>query len=135
MLSFWQDCSRELEREMSPQQFAAWIKPLKAIDFDASTGDVHLRAPNRLKLDAIRTQFGGRIQAIASTVLQRPVNVLFEVEAAEVAEAHHTESANESVHDDTEDADIDGVRAAPEVRVVANNTSPCLLYTSDAADE
>jgi len=31
MLSFWQDCSRELEREMSPQQFAAWIKPLKAL--------------------------------------------------------------------------------------------------------
>jgi len=53
MLSIWQDCSRVLERELTPQQFTAWIKPLKAIEFDASTGDIHLRAPNRLKLDAV----------------------------------------------------------------------------------
>jgi len=84
MLSFWQDCSRVLERELSPQQFAAWIKPLQAVEFDANTGDVHLRAPNRLKLDAVRTQFGGRIQAVASLVLQRPVNVLFELEATDI---------------------------------------------------
>ena len=120
MLSFWQDCSRELEREMSPQQFAAWIKPLRAIEFDASTGDVHLRAPNRLKLDAVRTQFGGRIQAIASTVLQRPVNVLFEVEGAEVPEPHNGDT--EAPPEEAED--IDGVRAVPEARPAANATSP-----------
>ncbi len=83
MLSFWQDCSRELERELTPQQFAAWIKPLKAIEFDASTGNIHLRAPNRLKLDAVRAQFAGRIQAVVSSILKRPVNVYFELEAAE----------------------------------------------------
>jgi chromosomal replication initiator protein len=106
---------------MSPQQFAAWIKPLKAIEFDASTGDVHLRAPNRLKLDAIRAQFGGRIQAIASTLLQRPVNVLFEVESAEAPEQHA-----EEIEDEAPDADdIDGVRAAPEARApAAAATSP-----------
>ena len=120
MLSFWQDCSRELEREMSPQQFAAWIKPLRAIEFDASTGDVHLRAPNRLKLDAVRTQFGGRIQAIASTVLQRPVNVLFEVEGADVPEPHNGDA--EAPPDEPED--IDGVRAVPDARPAANATSP-----------
>jgi chromosomal replication initiator protein len=81
MLSFWQDCSRLLESELSPQQFAAWIKPLKAIDFDDETGDLRLGAPNRLKLDAVRAQFSSRIQAAVASVLRRPVNVVFEVEA------------------------------------------------------
>src|SRR6266403_88064 len=80
MLSFWQDCSRLLERELTPQQFAAWIKPLKAINFDDETGDLRLGAPNRLKLDAVRAQFSTRIQAAVASVLRRPVNVVFEVE-------------------------------------------------------
>jgi len=104
---------------MSPQQFAAWIKPLKAIEFDARTGNVHLRAPNRLKLDAVRAQFGGRIQAIASTVLRRPVNVLFELEAAEVADAHDDEAPQAANDGD----DIDGVRAMPEARAAAPSTT------------
>jgi len=81
MLSFWQDCSRLLESELTPQQFAAWIKPLKAINFDDETGDLRLGAPNRLKLDAVRAQFSSRIQAAVVSVLRRPVNVVFEVEA------------------------------------------------------
>jgi chromosomal replication initiator protein len=80
MLSFWQDCSRLLESELTPQQFAAWIKPLKAITFDDETGDLRIGAPNRLKLDAVRSQFSGRIQAAVASVLHRPVNVVFEVE-------------------------------------------------------
>jgi len=80
MLSFWQDCSRLLESELTPQQFAAWIKPLKAINFDDQTGDLRLGAPNRLKLDAVRAQFSTRIQAAVASVLRRPVNVVFEVE-------------------------------------------------------
>jgi chromosomal replication initiator protein len=81
MLSFWQDCSRLLESELTPQQFAAWIKPLKAINFDDETGDLRIGAPNRLKLDAVRAQFSSRIQAAVASVLHRPVNVVFEVEA------------------------------------------------------
>jgi len=80
MLNFWQDCSRLLERELTPQQFAAWIKPLKAINFNDQTGDLRLGAPNRLKLDAVRAQFSTRIQAAVTSVLHRPVNVVFEVE-------------------------------------------------------
>lgn len=84
MLSIWQDCSRVLERELTPQQYAAWIKPLKAVECDASTGEIHLSAPNRLKLDAVRAQFGGRIQAVISSLLKRPVNIHFELDAPEV---------------------------------------------------
>jgi chromosomal replication initiator protein len=81
MLHFWQDCSRLLERELTPQQYSAWIKPLKAIEYDAATGRLKIGAPNRLKLDAIRAQFSTRIQAAATSVLQRPVSVVFELEA------------------------------------------------------
>jgi chromosomal replication initiator protein len=88
MLSFWQDCSRELERELTPQQFAAWIKPLKALEFDADTGNMHLCAPNRLKLDAVRSQYAARIQAVATSVLKRPVNVHIELEESAVSEVN-----------------------------------------------
>jgi chromosomal replication initiator protein len=83
MLHFWTDCSRLLESELTPQQFSAWIKPLKALDYNAATGRLRIGAPNRLKLDAIRAQFAARIQQAAADVLKRPVSVEFEVEATE----------------------------------------------------
>jgi chromosomal replication initiator protein len=87
-----------LESELTPQQFAAWIKPLKAIKFDDETGDLRLGAPNRLKLDAVRAQFSTRIQAAVASVLRRPVNVVFEVEAEarDEAPAHDTVAADAS---------------------------------------
>jgi chromosomal replication initiator protein len=71
-----------LERELTPQQFSAWIKPLRAIDYDATNGRLRIGAPNRFKLDAIRAQFAARIQAAAASAVQRPVEVVFEVESA-----------------------------------------------------
>src|SRR5450631_4370993 len=113
MLSFWQDCSRMLESELSPQQFAAWIKPLRAVEFDASTGNVHLRAPNRLKLDAIRMQFAARIQAVASAILKRPVNVLFEVESVDAGMPADAPDTVDAPEDETAIGDIPEMRAAP----------------------
>lgn len=83
MLSLWTDCSRLLERELTPQQYAAWIKPLRAIDYDPSTGRLRIGAPNRIKLETIRTQFAARIQAVAANVAQRPIAIEFELESAE----------------------------------------------------
>jgi chromosomal replication initiator protein len=80
MQHIWHDCSRLLESELTPQQFSAWIKPLKALDFDESTATLTIGAPNRLKLDAIRAQFSDQIAQAASRVVQRPVAVVFAVE-------------------------------------------------------
>ncbi len=80
MQHIWHDCSRLLESELTPQQYSAWIKPLKALDFDESTATLTIGAPNRLKLDAIRTQFSDQIAQAASRVFQRPVAVVFAVE-------------------------------------------------------
>jgi chromosomal replication initiator protein len=82
MQHIWQDCSRLLETELTPQQFSAWIKPLKALDFDESTATLTIGAPNRLKLDAIRSQFSDRIAQAASRVAQRPVAIVFAVDGA-----------------------------------------------------
>ena len=82
MQHIWQDCSRLLETELTPQQFSAWIKPLKALDFDESTATLTIGAPNRLKLDAIRSQFSERIAQAASRVAQRPVAIVFAVDGA-----------------------------------------------------
>ncbi|HYA67021.1 MAG TPA: DnaA/Hda family protein, partial [Burkholderiaceae bacterium] len=125
MLSFWQDCSRVLERELTPQQFTAWIKPLKAIEFDASTGNIHLRAPNRLKLDAVRAQFAARIQAVVSSILKRPVNVLFELEASDVPSSEDIQESPDAVAA----AQDDGLGE------VASPPSPPLICTSSESLE
>jgi chromosomal replication initiator protein len=82
MQQIWQDCSRLLETELTPQQFSAWIKPLKALDFNESTATLTIGAPNRLKLDAIRSQFSEQIAQAAARVAQRPVAIVFAVDGA-----------------------------------------------------
>jgi len=86
MIQIWQDCSRVLERELTPQQYVAWIKPLRAIAYDPDARQLRLGAPNRLKLDAVRSQFAARIRAAATELAQHPVEVQFEVAAAAAAE-------------------------------------------------
>ncbi|MCU0765690.1 MAG: chromosomal replication initiator protein DnaA, partial [Burkholderiaceae bacterium] len=82
MIQIWHDCSRVLERELTPQQYAAWIKPLRAIAYDADAGQLRLGAPNRLKLDAVRSQFAARIRAAATELARHPVDIQFELSAA-----------------------------------------------------
>ena len=82
MTHLWNDCSRLLESELTPQQFSAWIKPLKALEFDESTATLTICAPNRLKLDAIRSQFSEQIAGAVSRVMQRPISIVFAIEGA-----------------------------------------------------
>src|SRR3954466_8678549 len=75
MDNFWQTCSTQLELELTPQQYTAWIKPLVALDYE--DGKLRVAAPNRFKLDWVKTQFANRITELASLYLERPVDVLF----------------------------------------------------------
>ncbi len=72
---FWQACLEQLQGELTPQQFTAWIKPLTAGGFDPATRQVRIGAPNRFKLDWVRNQFAGRIEAIALGYFGEPVGV------------------------------------------------------------
>jgi chromosomal replication initiator protein len=75
MENFWQTCSAQLEQELTPQQYSAWIKPLAMLDFE--DGRLRIAAPNRFKLDWVKTQFAGRISALASQFSDTPVEVQF----------------------------------------------------------
>ena len=75
MENFWQACSNQLERELTPQQYTAWIKPLVALDYE--DGKLRIAAPNRFKLDWVKSQFANRITALASDFWERPVDVQF----------------------------------------------------------
>jgi chromosomal replication initiator protein len=75
MENFWQTCSAQLELELTPQQFSAWIKPLVALDYE--DGKLRVAAPNRFKLDWVKTQFAARITALAAQYWEAPVEVQF----------------------------------------------------------
>jgi chromosomal replication initiator protein len=75
MENFWQTCSAQLEQELTPQQFSAWIKPLAPLDYEE--GRLRIAAPNRFKLDWVKTQFASRITMIASQFWEAPVDVQF----------------------------------------------------------
>ncbi|SDH48571.1 MULTISPECIES: chromosomal replication initiator protein DnaA [unclassified Duganella] len=75
MENFWQTCSAQLELELTPQQFSAWIKPLIPLDYEA--GKLRMAAPNRFKLDWVKTQFASRITALACQYWEQPIEVQF----------------------------------------------------------
>ena len=77
MNDFWQHCSALLERELTPQQYVTWIKPLAPVAFDAAAHTLSIAAPNRFKLDWVKSQFSGRIADMARDFWQAPVDVQF----------------------------------------------------------
>jgi chromosomal replication initiator protein len=77
MNDFWQHCSALLERELTPQQYVTWIKPLAPVAFDADANTLSIAAPNRFKLDWVKSQFSGRIADLARDFWHTPVDVQF----------------------------------------------------------
>ncbi|MBC7574394.1 MAG: chromosomal replication initiator protein DnaA [Herminiimonas sp.] len=75
MDNFWQSCSTQLEQELTPQQFSAWIKPLAPLGFEE--GVLRIAAPNRFKLDWVKTQFASRITTLAAQYWEEPIDVQF----------------------------------------------------------
>ncbi|MDX1251304.1 MAG: chromosomal replication initiator protein DnaA [Gammaproteobacteria bacterium] len=56
--SLWQACLERLERELTPQQFNTWIRPLHVVEEDSS---LRLLAPNQFVLDWVNSRFSGQI--------------------------------------------------------------------------
>ncbi|CAN7165285.1 chromosomal replication initiator protein DnaA [Massilia sp. LjRoot122] len=75
MENFWQTCSAQLELELTPQQYSAWIKSLVVLDYEE--GKLRIAAPNRFKLDWVKTQFATRITELACQYWEAPVEVQF----------------------------------------------------------
>ena len=79
MLLFWQACSNQLQKELTPQQFKAWIVPLKVFDFDEASNTLSISAPSRIKAEACAHQFGARIQMLAHEYWGKSIQVQFSV--------------------------------------------------------
>ncbi|MBA3563065.1 MAG: chromosomal replication initiator protein DnaA [Gammaproteobacteria bacterium] len=63
--SLWNSCARQLENELTEQQFNTWIRPLQAVE----EGEVlHLLAPNRFVVDWLQEHFYDRILELVSAV-------------------------------------------------------------------
>ena len=75
MEKFWQSCLSQLESELTPQQYSAWIKPLVPLDY--KDGILRVAAPNRFKLDWVKTQYADRITSLACQFLESTVDVQF----------------------------------------------------------
>lgn len=75
MENFWQNCLSQLESELTPQQYSAWIKPLVPLDY--KDGILRVAAPNRFKLDWVKTQYADRIASLVCQFLESTVEVQF----------------------------------------------------------
>jgi len=77
MQDFWHAASAQLESELTPQQFKTWIKPLTPLSFDEQACMLRIAAPNRFKLDWVKSQFSGRITSLACDYWEMQVDVQF----------------------------------------------------------
>ena len=75
MNNLWQACVAQLELELPPQQYSAWIKSLVPLDFDGGT--LRIAAPNILKLNWVKSQYGSRITSLVAQHSGEPVAVQF----------------------------------------------------------
>jgi chromosomal replication initiator protein len=76
MSSFWSSCLEYFQRELTPQEFTAWIKPIRCSRTD---GTVLLEVPNRLALRWIKDTYLARVQHLAQEHFDTPVNVSVEL--------------------------------------------------------
>lgn len=82
MNSFWRFCLSQFEKELPAQQFRTWIKPLK---FQVNGNTLTLVAPNRFVLQWIRDKFFSRIQELAASRIEHPVEIKLLLAEKEVA--------------------------------------------------
>ncbi len=143
MNEFWQHCSALLERELTPQQYVTWIKPLAPVAFDADANTLSIAAPNRFKLDWVKSQFSGRITDLARDFWHSPVDVQFVLDPKAGARAAPaapprpaTVGANSAAA--AVDAAVGAVQAAHAARgaggMAGLASSNAAQLTDDAAD-
>ncbi|TDV37356.1 chromosomal replication initiator protein DnaA [Paraburkholderia caballeronis] len=136
MNDFWQHCSALLERELTPQQYVTWIKPLAPVAFDAAANTLQIAAPNRFKLDWVKSQFSGRIADLARDFWQAPIDVQFVLDPkagarAPAAVAPRMPLGGQSAHAAAVDAAVGVVQAAQSAHVA--HAAPSAAAAAHAA--
>ncbi len=123
----WQRGCARLAAELPEQQFNTWIRPLAPADVtehgQAATV-VSVRVPNRFKLDWIRNQYAGRIEAVLSELAGRPVRLdltLAQREPISPAAALPARNGNDNLphHPSAAPFSASGVSLAPRFETAA----------------
>lgn len=79
MNDLWLACASHLESELPAQLYRTWIKPLVFLGYDEGDQLLTLGAPNRVKLDWVKTQYGDRIAQLATQLISPETRVSFEI--------------------------------------------------------
>src|SRR5258705_12420969 len=83
--AFWQSCLESFQRELTPQQFNTWIRPLR---LEQANDGLRLVAPNRFVLQWVKERYAGRIEELAAGTGRQPLRLIFAVaDAAEPSNA------------------------------------------------
>ena len=100
-VDLWQRSCERLAAELPEQQFNTWIRPLPPALIAAGAGGdglvISLRVPNRFKLDWIRNQYAGRIEAILSELAGKPARLDLTLASREPVGRVATPSANQAI--------------------------------------
>src|SRR6266704_217892 len=70
--AFWQSCLESFQRELTPQQFNTWIRPLR---LEVAGDGLKLIAPNRFVLQWVKERVAGRIEELATVAVGRPLRL------------------------------------------------------------
>ncbi len=98
MNDLWQACASHLESELPEQLYRTWIKPLVFLGYDDDGHVLKLGAPNRVKLDWVKGQYGDRIGALAAQLLGPQTRVSFEISASNDDSSAPSAQESTSVH-------------------------------------
>jgi chromosomal replication initiator protein len=75
----WQRCLKQLETELTSQQYNTWIRPLHVVE---NLNKLELFAPNRFVLDWIRDKYSVRIESLLKEISpDQPILISFAVGA------------------------------------------------------
>ena len=94
MLEHWLRCLEQLEREISPQLFKTWIKPLAYLGFQEEDNQIRVGCPNAFKLNWVKQQWGQRLEELLSEdrLIKPGLSLLFEISAPPEAPRHEDDA-------------------------------------------
>src|SRR4051794_41467341 len=92
---FWQQCLDAFARELSPQQFNTWIRPLAV---EGCGAGYRVLAPNRFMLDWVKKHFAARIGELALDADGRPVPITLAASETPAEASETPAEASDVVH-------------------------------------
>ena len=108
----WTACLSVFERELTPQQFATWIRPLAV---EPGEGSLRLKAPNRFVLQWVKDRFGSRIAALAREAAGTAVAIEYAVAEESRPSAATAPSPGGAAVPGGDDEPVDEAPSIPEL--------------------